>query len=169
MSSATRFFLCCPRFHTQESIHWQHSLSQVPKFRGEALGIVDGKPWDVCVSSVDSQATSTLALSFSLAEPLDWIPNLGFWVWCSESGTFAHDAFLCSLPKSLSALTLRCNVSLGQKWGTWRQEMWSRKSQCTVQFSAFWLVNYCVFSVLWHAVQFVHAASGPLCLDSSAF
>lgn len=27
-----------------------------------------------------------------------------------------------------------------------------------MQFSAFWLINYCVFSVLWHAVQFVHAA-----------
>lgn len=74
---------------------------------------------------------------------------------------FWHYSMWClslNPPQVHFSFVLHCNVSLGQKWKTWRQEMPCGKSQCSVQFSAFWLINYCVFSVLWHATQFVHAA-----------
>lgn len=76
----------------------------------------------------------------------------------SKLGTFLCDCFLPFSPKARFSLMLCGTVSLRQKWRTCRGEMWSGKSLCTLQFSALWLINYCVFSVLWHAVQFVRGA-----------
>lgn len=107
-----------------------------------------------------AQTTSNVALSCSLARaPLFSTrckgrlnPSPQIWALFCVIASFPFS------PQMRFSLMLCGTVSLRQKWRTCRGEMWSGKSLCTLQFSALWLINYCVFSVLWHAVQFVRGA-----------
>lgn len=145
-----------------------HCLTLVPKLRGSsphAPWLLDGKRWAVQACTrvwpeQGAQTTSNVALSYFLARaPLFCTrckgrlnPSPQIWALFCVIASFPFS------PQMHFSLMLCGTVSLRQKWRTCRGEMWSGKSLCTLQFSALWLINYCVFSVLWHAVQFVRGA-----------